>query len=110
MPEEYDSRLIEGLEEENIFRKLGTAITTSGERKSNIAGTKPAATWIEKGEALTFGDVKSDIGVTMNIYIYLGQVDAENEMIRMEELEQARKEVEKTESKKPMRQNMFKVV
>lgn len=30
VPEEYDSRLIEGLEEENIFRKLGTTITTSG--------------------------------------------------------------------------------
>ena len=37
VPEEYDNRLIEGLEEENIFRKLGTRITTSGERKINIA-------------------------------------------------------------------------
>ena len=56
VPEEYDSRLIEGLEEENIFRKLGTTITTSGERKINIAGTKPAAAWIDEGEALTWGD------------------------------------------------------
>lgn len=56
VPEEYDSRLIEGLEEENIFRKLGTTITTSGERKINIAATKPAAAWIDEGEALTFGD------------------------------------------------------
>ncbi len=29
VPEEYDTRLIEGLEEENIFRRLGTTITTS---------------------------------------------------------------------------------
>ena len=43
VPEEYDSRLIEALEEENIFRKLGHTITTSGERKINIAATKPAA-------------------------------------------------------------------
>lgn len=56
VPEEYDRRLIEGLEEENIFRKLGTTITTSGERKINIAATKPAAAWIDEGEALTFGD------------------------------------------------------
>ena len=42
VPEEYDSRLIEALEEENIFRKLGHTITTSGERKINIAATKPA--------------------------------------------------------------------
>lgn len=60
VPEEYDSRLIEGLEEENIFRKLGTTITTSGERKINIAGTKPAAAWIDEGEALTFGDATFD--------------------------------------------------
>lgn len=41
---------------------------------------------------------------------HLGLDDAKNEMIRMEELEQARKEVDKTEGKKPMKQNMFKVV
>ncbi|EJW93445.1 phage major capsid protein, family, partial [gut metagenome] len=58
VPVEYDRRLIEGLEEENIFRKLGTTITTSGERKINIAGTKPAAAWIDEGQALTFGDAK----------------------------------------------------
>lgn len=52
----------------------------------------------------------SDIGVTMNTYTHLGLDDAKNEMIRMEELEQARKEVDKTEGKKPMRQNMFKLV
>ena len=50
VPEEYDSRLIEALEEENIFRKLGHTITTSGERKINIAATKPAAAWIDEGE------------------------------------------------------------
>ena len=60
VPEEYDSRLIEGLEEENIFRRLGTTITTSGERKINIAGSKPTAAWIDEGEALTFGDAKFD--------------------------------------------------
>lgn len=58
VPEEYDSRLIEGLEEENIFRKLGTTIKTSGERKINIAGSKPAAAWVDEGQALTFGDAK----------------------------------------------------
>lgn len=58
VPEEYDTRLIEALEEENIFRKLGHTITTSGERKINIAATKPAAAWIDEGEELTWGDAK----------------------------------------------------
>lgn len=52
----------------------------------------------------------SDIGVTMNTYTHLGLDDAKDEMIRMEELEQVRKEVDKAEDKKPMKQNMFKVV
>ena len=56
VPEEYDTRLIQGLSDENILRKLGTIIKTSGEHKINIAGTKPAAAWIEEGEALSFGD------------------------------------------------------
>ena len=38
------------------MRRLATTITTSGEHKINIAATKPAASWIEEGGALTFGD------------------------------------------------------
>ena len=56
VPEEYDSRLIDTLTEENIMRKLGHTITTSGEHKINIAATKPAAAWIDEGGALSFGD------------------------------------------------------
>src|SRR5574344_1685223 len=56
VPEEYDTRLIDGLKDENIIRKLGHTITTSGEHKINIAATKPAAAWIDEGGALTFGD------------------------------------------------------
>ena len=60
VPEEYDRRLIEVLDEENVMRHLGTHITTSGEHKINIAATKPAAAWIEEGGALTFGDATFD--------------------------------------------------
>ena len=60
VPEEYDRRLIDVLNEENIMRGLGTNITTSGEHKINIAATKPAAAWIEEGGALTFGDATFD--------------------------------------------------
>lgn len=60
VPEEYDKRLIDVLNEENVMRKLGTTITTSGEHKINIAGAKPAATWVNEGAALTFGDATFD--------------------------------------------------
>jgi HK97 family phage major capsid protein len=60
VPDEYDRRLIDVLEEENIMRTLGTKIVTSGEHKINIAATKPAAAWIEEGGALQFGDATFD--------------------------------------------------
>lgn len=67
VPEEYDSRLIDILNEENIMRGLATKITTSGEHKINMAATKPAALWIEEGGALTFGDATFD-QITMDAY------------------------------------------
>lgn len=60
VPVEYDNRLIQVLEEENIMRALATKITTSGEHKINIAATTPAALWVEEGGALTFGDAAFD--------------------------------------------------
>lgn len=60
VPDEYDHRLIEALEEENIFRKLATTINTTGLHKINVAAVKPAAAWVEEGEALTFGDATFD--------------------------------------------------
>lgn len=56
VPDEYDSRLVKKLDEENIMRKLAHPIKTSGLHKINIAATTPAAAWIDEGEALTFGD------------------------------------------------------
>ena len=52
----------------------------------------------------------SEIGVTMNTYTHLVLDDAKDEMIRLEELEQARKELDKAEGTKPMKQSMFKAI
>lgn len=56
VPEEYDDRIIQILEQENIMRKLATNITTQGERKINIAASMPAASWIEEGGEFKFGE------------------------------------------------------
>lgn len=58
VPEEYDSRLIVALEEENIVRKLGKTIKTQGNHKINIAASNPAAAWIDEGGELQFTDAK----------------------------------------------------
>lgn len=60
VPDEYDKRIIESLNEENIMRRLGTTIKTSGEHKINIAASKTAAVWVEEGKSITFGDASFD--------------------------------------------------
>lgn len=56
VPAEWDSRLIDAIDGENVMRGLATVIKTSGEHKINIAGVKPTASWIDEGEALSFGE------------------------------------------------------
>lgn len=56
VPDEWDARLVDVLEDENVFRKKATILKTSGLHRINIAATKPAAAWIDEGGALTFGD------------------------------------------------------
>jgi len=60
VPEEYDQRLIDVLNEENVLRQLATVITTSGEHKINNTPPNPAASWSEEGAPLTFGDATFD--------------------------------------------------
>ena len=52
----------------------------------------------------------SDIGVTMNTYTHLGLEDAKEEMIRMEELNAARAELNKTTGEKTVTQKMFRAI
>ena len=51
----------------------------------------------------------SDISITLNVYTHLGLDDARDEMVRLEELENARREVEKTEERPQTNRLMFRV-
>ena len=52
----------------------------------------------------------SEIGVTLNTYTHLGLEDAAEELRRMEEAENARREQEKLAGKTPSSQKMFKAI
>ena len=52
----------------------------------------------------------SEIGVTLNTYTHLGLEDATDELKRVEDLENARKELDKTSGKKAVTQKMFRAV
>lgn len=51
VPDEFERKLVEGLEEEEFFRTLASVInTTSGDRKIPVVSSKGEAAWIEEGE------------------------------------------------------------
>ena len=52
----------------------------------------------------------SDIGVTLNTYTHLGLEDAEDELKRLEDMQNARKELERTQGEKLVSQRMFKAI
>ncbi len=50
VPDEYEKKLVEALEEEVFFRNLATVIkTSSGDRKIPIVTSKGEAAWIDEG-------------------------------------------------------------
>ena len=57
VPDEFERKLVEALEENNIFRGLATVIrTTSGTRKIPIAEDSGEASWIDEGEEIPEAD------------------------------------------------------
>ncbi len=67
VPEEWDKRLVDVLDEENVMRSVATVIKTTGLHRINLAADKPAAAWIEEGGALTF-DKATFSQITMDAY------------------------------------------
>ncbi|SDY60112.1 hypothetical protein SAMN02910414_01919 [Lachnobacterium bovis DSM 14045] len=51
----------------------------------------------------------SDIEVTLNVYTHIGLDDATEELRKLEEMENARRELEKGQAK-PVSQKMFKAI
>lgn len=86
VPDEWANRIVDGLPEENIMRKLGTTITTSGLHRINIAGSKPAAAWVDEGAALTFTDTTFG-QVTLDAHKLHVGVKVTNELLSDEKFE-----------------------
>ena len=62
VPEEFEARLIEALEEENVIRTLATVITSSGDKKIPVVAARGTAAWVDEEGAIpesddTFGQV-----------------------------------------------------
>ena len=56
VPEEWDNRLIEKMEHENVLRGLATVIQTSGDRRINVTASLPTASWVEENGEIPTSD------------------------------------------------------
>ena len=57
VPDEFERKLVEALEEESIFRQMATVIKTSnGDRKIPVVTSKGEAAWMDEEAAYTLSD------------------------------------------------------
>nr|DAZ54067.1 MAG TPA: major capsid protein [Caudoviricetes sp.] len=60
VPTEFERTIVQGLDEDNVIRKLAKTITTSVERKVPIAATPSVATWVAENGAIPESGVTFD--------------------------------------------------
>ena len=81
VPDEFHRQLIQGLEENNIFRRLAKTIhTQSGTRTIPIAMDNGGATWIEEGAAIQESDM-SFTTETLSAYKLGCMIKVSNELL-----------------------------
>ncbi|MBR4394223.1 MAG: phage major capsid protein [Oscillospiraceae bacterium] len=81
VPDEFERKLIQSLEENNIFRQLATVIrTNSGTRKIPIATDTMEASWIDEGEEIP--ETNTQFGqTTLSAYKLGTMIKISNELL-----------------------------
>ena len=81
VPDEFERRLVQALEENNIFRQLATTIrTNSGSRKIPIATDTMEAQWIDEGEEIPETNTKFG-QTTLSAYKLGTMIKISNELL-----------------------------
>ena len=81
VPDEFERKLIQALEENNIFRQLATVIRThSGTRKIPIANDTMEAQWIDEGEEIPETNTKFG-QTTLSAYKLGTMIKISNELL-----------------------------
>ena len=81
VPDEFERRLVQGLEENNIFRQIAHVIrTSSGTRKIPIANDTMEASWVDEGEAIPETSTKF-AQTTLSAYKMGAVVKVSNELL-----------------------------
>ena len=81
VPDEFERKLIQGLEENNIFRGMAHVIKTgSGTRKIPIANDVMEASWIDEGEEIPETDTRF-AQTTLSAYKLGAMIKVSNELL-----------------------------
>ena len=81
VPDEFERRLIQALDENNIFRQMATVIkTNSGTRKIPIANDTMEAQWIDEGEEIPETDTRFG-QTTLSAYKLGTMIKISNELL-----------------------------
>ena len=81
VPDEFERKLVQGLEENNIFRQMAHVIrTSSGTRKIPIANDTLEASWIDEGEEIPETTTKF-AQATLNAYKMGTLIRVSNELL-----------------------------
>jgi len=81
VPDEFHRQLIQGLEENNIFRTLAHVIrTNSGTRTIPIAADNGQASWVEEGNAIGESDLTFGVA-TLSAYKLACAIRVSNELL-----------------------------
>ena len=81
VPDEFERKLIQGLEENNIFRQMAHVIKTgSGTRKIPIANDIMEASWIDEGEEIPETNTKF-AQTTLSAYKLGAMIKVSNELL-----------------------------
>ena len=75
VPDEFERKLVEALEEESIFRQMATVIKTSnGDRKIPIVTSKGEAVWMDEEQQYSLSDDPSKLGRPENFTLNVREV------------------------------------
>ena len=81
VPDEFERKLVEALEENNIFRSLAHVIrTNSGTRTIPVAADNGAASWVEEGNAIGESDMTFSVQ-TLSAYKLGCMIRVSNELL-----------------------------
>ena len=81
VPDEFERQLVQGLEENNIFRGMAHVIrTSSGTRKIPVADDTLEASWIDEGEKIPEGDTQFQ-QATLGAYKMGKMIRVSNELL-----------------------------